>query len=130
MTRTYPAEVRLRLVLSQEFLRTRLEEDEDGGRGEERRSLPRASDEGEWRLLSKSAISLQNGPTDTDCGRTDGGRHTRRTERCSVTTAIKYRVGRIRGLQSTDGKFEEDWANIELDILCDTSWRNAHFPPT
>ena len=65
---TYPAEVRLRLVLSQEFLRTRLEEDE-GGRGEERRSL-RASDEGEWRL-SKSAISLQNGPTDTDCGRTD-----------------------------------------------------------
>ena len=69
---TYPAEVRLRLVLSQEFLRTRLEEDE-GGRGEERRSLPRASDEGEWRL-SKSAISLQNGPTDTDCGRTDDTR--------------------------------------------------------
>ena len=68
---TYPAEVRLRLVLSQEFLRTRLVEDE-GGRGEERRSL-RASDEGEWRL-SKSAISLQNGPTDTDCGRTDDTR--------------------------------------------------------
>ena len=129
MTRTYPAEVRLRLVLSQEFLRTRLEEDE-GGRGEERRSLPRASDEGEWRLLSKSAISLQDGPTDTDCGRRTDGRHTRRTERCSVTTAIKYRVDRIRGLQSTEGKLEEDWTNIDLGIPCDTTRRNAHFPPT
>ena len=58
---TYPAEARLRLVLSQEFLRTRLEEDE-GGSGEEPPAAVRA-DEAEWRL-SKSAISLQNGRTD------------------------------------------------------------------
>ena len=57
---THPAEVRLRLVLSQEFLRTRLappdEEDDDGGSGDLRC-------EGD-RRLSKSAISLQNGQTD------------------------------------------------------------------
>ena len=57
---THPAEVRLRLGRSQEFLRTRLappdEEDDDGGSGDLRC-------EGD-RRLSKSAISLQNGQTD------------------------------------------------------------------
>ena len=58
---THPAEARLRLVLSQEFLRTRLEE-EEGGSGEDLSVL--RADEGDWRLLlSKSAISLQNGQT-------------------------------------------------------------------
>ena len=58
---TYPAEARLRLVLSQEFLRTRVEEEDEGGSGEEPPAAVRA-DEAEWRL-SKSAISLQNGRT-------------------------------------------------------------------
>ena len=71
---THPAEARLRLVLSQEFLRTRLDEEEGGSCGEERSVL--RADEGEWRL-SKSAISLQNGQTDA-----------------RVTNAIKYRIAR------------------------------------
>ena len=101
-----------------------------GGRGRQGRGAevppPR---ERRGRMATVEVGDLAAKRTDRYRLRTDG-RHTRRTERCSVTTAIKYRVDRTRGLQSTDVKFEEDWANIKLYILCDTSWRNAHFPPT
>ena len=81
------------------------------GRGAE--VLPR---ERRRRMATVEVGDLAAKRTDRYRLRTDG--HTR-TERCSVTTAIKYRVDRIRGLQSTDGKFEDDWAKIDLGTPCD-----------
>ena len=115
---THPAEARLRLVLSQEFLRTRLEE-EEGGSGEDLSVL--RADEGDWRLLlSKSAISLQNGQTLRYT-------HTRRRRRRHNRKCHKIQ-GRSDGhkdyrVQKSNLKRSEQ---ILIGVYCDTRLRSKY----